>query len=123
MRPGLIVERQIRFPALMRRPNRLVGVQIHLLVCEAFSASFHEPVVLPTPVPVHADLTAVVGETPGELLAGQLAPLIGREDLRRTIADHGLLPRVQTEVGRHRVGETPGQHPATRPVQDRKHVH
>jgi hypothetical protein len=50
-------------------------------------------------------------------------PLIGIEDLRHTIAAHGLLHRVQTEVGRQRVGETPGHHPATRPVQDRKQVH
>ena len=123
MRPGLVGERQIAFQALARGLDGVVRVQIDLLVFDALPQSLDEHVVPPTPFPVHADLNAVVGEKPGELLAGKLAPLIGIEDLRRTLADHGFLHCVQTEVGRQCVGETQGQHPATRPVQDRKQIH
>ena len=81
MRPGLVVERQIAFQALMRGPDGLVGVQIHLLVFDALPESFDEHVVPPAPFSVHADLDAVVDQEPGELLAGKLAPLIRVEDL------------------------------------------
>ena len=120
MRSGLVIERQILRQALVRRPNSLVGVQIHLLVFDASPEAFHEYVVSPAPFSVHADLDAVVCQKPRELLARKLAPLIGIEDLRWTIAAHGVLHRIETEIGRQRVGEPPRQHPATGPVKNRK---
>ncbi len=71
MRPGLVVERQIAFQALVRGLDGVVCVQIDLLVFEALPQALDEHVVPPTPFPVHADLNAVVGEKPGELLAGK----------------------------------------------------
>ena len=119
----LVIECQVALQALVRGADGLVGVQIHLLVFDALPESFHEHVVAPAAFPVHADLNAVVFQEPRELLAGELAPLIGVEDVGRAIAGHGLLDRLQTEVGRQRVGQPPRQHPATRPVQDRKQIH
>ena len=113
----LIVEGEVPFQALVRRVDRLIGVQIDLLVFDALPESFHEHVVPPTPFPVHADLDAVVGQESRELLAGELAALIGIEDLGLARLCERLLDRVQTEIGRERVGESPGQHPATGPVE------
>ena len=116
MRSGLVIERQILRQALVRRPNSLVGVQIHLLVFDASPEAFHEYVVSPAPFSVHADLDAVLGEQPSELVAGELVPLVSIEDSRKAVPDNRLLHRVQTEISRERVGESPAQHPATGPV-------
>ena len=107
MRPGLIVERPIALQALVGRTDGVVRVQIDLLVCNALPKSLDEHVVSPTPFSVHADLDAVVVQGPRKLLTGELAPLIRIEDLRRAIVDHGILHRVQTEVGRERIGAPP----------------
>ena len=123
MRSGLVIERQVVLQALLRSPDGLVGVQIHLLVFDAFPEAFHEYVVSPAPFAVHADLDAVVGQQPRKLLARKLVPVIGIEDFWRAIAVDGLLHRVQTEIGCQRIGEPPGQHPATRPVENRTQVH
>jgi hypothetical protein len=122
MRSGLVVEHQIAFHALMRSPNRLVGVQIHLLVFDTFPASFHTHVIPPATFSVHAHLNAVVGQEPRELLAGELASLVGVEDLGAAILRERLPHCVETEVRRQRVGEPPRQHAATRPVQDGEEI-
>ena len=110
-------------PALMRSPSRLVGVQIDLLVFDTFPESFHKHVVAPAPFAVHADLNAVVSEQPRELVTGELAPLVGVEDLRAAILRDRLSHRIKAEVRGQRIGEPPGQHPATRPVQNGKKIH
>ena len=118
----LIVEYQVALQALVCGADGLVGVQIDLLVFNAFPRSFHEHVVPPTPFPVHADLDAVVLQEPRELLAGELAPLIGMEDLRRAIVGQGVLDCFQAEVGRERVGQPPRQHSTTGPVEHREQI-
>ena len=98
MRSGLVVECQIALLALVCSPYGVVGVQIHLLVFDAFPESLHKHVVAPAAFPVHADLDAVVSQKPRELLAGELAPLIDIEDLRRAIVGQRVLRCVQTEI-------------------------
>ena len=56
-------------------------MQVDVLVLDAFPESFDEYVVDPAPLAVHTDLDALGSEHSGELLAGELAPLIGVEDL------------------------------------------
>jgi hypothetical protein len=60
----------------VRGADGLIGVQIDLLVFDALPESFNTHVVPPTPVPVHADLNAVVCQEPRDLQTGELAPLI-----------------------------------------------
>ena len=108
---------------LVRGLDGVVCVQIDLLVFEALPESFDEHVVPPTPFSVHADLDAVVRQEPRELLAGELAPLIGVEDLGAAILRNRLPHGLETEVRRQRIGEPPGQHPATRPIQDGEEIH
>ncbi len=67
VRPGLVIERQGALQSLLRGADGLVGVQIDLLVFNAFPESFHEHIVAPTAFPVHADLDAVVFQESGEL--------------------------------------------------------
>ena len=105
-------------PQLCVQENR--GAQD--LIFNALPQSLDEHVVSPTPFAVHADLDAVVGEQPGELLTGELAPLVSIEDGRKAMPGNRLLHRVQTEIGRERVGESPGQHPATGPIEHREQI-
>jgi len=85
MRPGLVVERQIACYPLVRGLDGVVRVQIDLLVFEASPQPFHEHVVAPAPFAIHADLNAVLAQELCELLAGELAPLVGVEDFRAAI--------------------------------------
>ena len=122
VRSGLGLERYLTFYNQVRGADGLIGVQIDLLVFDALPESFDKHVVPPTPFPVHADLNAVVCQEPRELQAGELAPLIGIEDLGRAIAAHGVLHRIETEIGRERIGESPDQHPETGPVENREQI-
>ena len=123
VRPRLVIACQVALQALLGGADGLVGAQIHLLVFDTLPQPFHEHVVPPATFPVHADLDAVVFQEPRELLAGELAPLVSVEDVRRAIAGQRLLDRLETEVGRQRIGQPPRQHAATRPVQDGKQIH
>jgi len=123
MRSGLVVEPQIARYALVGVADGLVGVQIDLLVFNAFPESFHEHVIAPTPFPVHADLDAVGGQEPRELQTRELTALIGVKDLRCAIADYRVLHRVETEIGGQCVRQPPRQHAATGPVEHRAQIH
>ncbi len=123
MRPGLVVKRQVAFQCLVSSADGLVGVEIHLLVFDALPEAFYEYVVAPAAFPIHADLDAVVFQQPGEFEAGELATLIGVDDLRGTRGGQRLLDRFETEVGGQRIGQPPRQHPTAGPIQDRTQVH
>ena len=123
MRSGLVVEPQITLQPLMRRVDGVIRVQIDLLIFDTFPESLHENVIPPAAFAMHADLNAVVFQESRELLAGELAPLIRVEDLGAAILRDRLAHGVETEVRGQRIGEPPGQHPATGPVQDRTEIH
>lgn len=107
MRSDLIVERQLLLHTLVRCPDGLIRVQVDLLVCEASPQPFHEYVVSPAPVAVHADVDAMLGQQPRELLARELASLVRVEDRWGTILRDGFLHRIQAEISGQRVGQPP----------------
>jgi len=123
MRPGLVVEHQIARQPLLRRADGVIGVQVDLLVFDAFPQPFYEYVVSPASFSVHADLNALVFQESRELLAGELAPLVSVEDLRAAILRDRLPHGVEAEVCSERIGEPPGQYPATRPVEHGEEIH
>jgi len=61
-------------------------MQVNVLVFESPPEPFDENVVLTAPPAVHADGDLVVVEDLGKGVAGELAALIGIEDLRRAIS-------------------------------------
>ena len=68
------------------------------------------------PLTVHAHLNALRQQHAGEGLAGELAALVGVEDLWPTLAQ-GPLSRAATQKSTSRVlGQPPGQHVAAVPV-------
>ncbi len=123
MRPELIIEGQIAAHPLVGVADSLVGVQIDLFIFETPPQPFDEDIVPPPPRPIHTDLNAVSLQESRKLLAGELAALIGVEDLRRAIPADRLLHGLHAEVRRQRIGQPPRQHPATRPIEDRTEIH
>ena len=98
-------------------------MQIDLFVFDALPEPFYEDVVTPASCAVHADLDAVVFQEPRKLKAGELAPLVGVENVRCASTGDRLLYGFQAEVGGQRIGQPPRQHPPTCPIQDGEQIH
>ena len=54
----------------------------------------------------------------GEIVAGELATLVGIEDLRLTVPGERFLEGLDTKISAERVGQSPRQHRAAHPVHD-----
>jgi len=70
------------------------------------------------PLPSHGDADFGVLEHLGEGIAGELAPLVGVEDLGFAVTSQGVFERGHAEIGIQCIGQPPGQKLAARPVQD-----
>ena len=86
VRSVLVVERQVPPQSLMGGADAVVGLQIHRLIPRIPPQPFHKHVVPPAACAVHTDPDAMVFQTPGELLVGELAALVDVEDVRSAIA-------------------------------------
>ena len=117
MGPLLVVEGQISPNPFSGLSPILVCLQVHLLVLDAAPQPFHEDVVHAPAPAVHAHLNGLRQQHAGEGLAGELAALVGVEDLWPTLAQ-GLFQSRNTEVYLQGVGQPPGQHVAAVPVHD-----
>ena len=90
MRAPFIVELEIALQTLPCLGDRIIGVQVDLLIFHAFPEPLDQHVVDPAALAVHADLDAVPLDQADELRAGKLATLVSVEDPRRTMALDGL---------------------------------
>ncbi len=113
MWPDLIVEGHVARHPLVGVVHSLVSAQIDLFIFAAPPEALHNDVIPPTAATIHAALDALVFRYGRELQAGQLATLIGVEDLRAAKLRDRLSHRVKEEVRGQRIGEPPGQHAAT----------
>ena len=109
MGPVGVVEIEIDSQTGFGGRDRVVGLQIDLLVLDAPPQSLDEDVVAPAALAVHADRDLVVLEHLREVQAGELAALIGVEDFRLAVAGDGLLNRIDAEIGGQRIGQPPGE--------------
>src|SRR4051794_22819957 len=78
--------------------DRLVRTEIDLFIFDRAPEPFDEHVVAPAPGTVHSDRDLPAAQHVQELGAGELAALIGVEDLRRAEARERLLERGDAEV-------------------------
>ena len=81
--------------------NRIVGSEIHLLILHRAPTALNEDVVAPCTLAVHADGDAVPDEDAGEVGAGELAALIGVEDVRSAVPGKRLFKRLDAESRLH----------------------
>ena len=77
-----IIESEIAGQLLSGLGDALVGMQVDVLVLHALPQPLDEHVVDPAPLAVQADPDGVGLENLGEVVACELAALIGVEDLR-----------------------------------------
>src|SRR5438552_8446069 len=97
MGPSSVVKVEILADRMSRLADGFVGSQIDLLVFDAAPQPFDEHVVSPSALAVHADRDAVAGEDAGEGRPGELAALVGVEDLRLAVTGHRVLQRLDAE--------------------------
>ena len=121
MGPLVIVEPEVgsQFPAGLPRAG--VGFQVHLLVLHRAPQPLDEDVVRVPPLPVHADLHTAVLKDLGELLTGELAPMVSIEHLRPPPI-HRLGQGLDAEACLKSVGQAPGHYVPAVPVHDRHQV-
>jgi len=117
-----VVEREIPLQAFSCLGNRVVSLQVDLLVFHAFPQPFDEHVVDPAAFAIHADPDTVALEQSDELRAGELAALIGIEDLGLAVPLQGVLDRLEVEIRGQSVGQPPGQHAPGSPIEYRSQV-
>ena len=118
----LVVERHPPVDYPLRLEAILQIVQVYRLVLQRAPQPFDEHVVQTTTAPVHRAPYPGRLQLAGERDAGELAALIGVEDLGNAEVFQSVRQRLQAEGGVHRVGQPPGQHPPARPVHDRHQV-
>ena len=123
MRPLAVVEPQIPADRAACLRHTVIGTQVDLFILDRTPQPLDEHVVAPGPTPIHADPDRVVRQQSGERCAGELAPLVGVEDLRPAMTGQRLVDRIQAEIDLHGDGHPPGQHPSAEPVHHRSQVH
>src|ERR1700676_3064378 len=89
--------------------DRLVGVQIDMLILDRLPEPLDENIVAPASFAIHTDGDAGFLEPPGEGFAGELTALIRVEDLRLAVLGQGFFKRLQTEGCVHRDRQLPGK--------------
>src|SRR5262245_29838483 len=109
MRSPCVVEGDVAVDRLPCLADAVIGVQIDFLVLDGSPEALDEDVVSPCALAVHADRDAVVDQHAGEFGTGELAALIGIEDLRAAVFCNGLLDSIDAERSLHRVRQPPGQ--------------
>ncbi len=119
---GGVVKRDVVADARARLADRVVSVQVHLLVLDRSPDAFDEDVVAPAAPSVQADPDAFPLQSSGEGLAGELRSLVGVEYLRFSIHGKRLFQRLHAEGRIHRDQHTPGQHAAAEPVHHRGQI-
>src|SRR3954453_2672016 len=97
--PSSIVKGEIPAERSARLAHAVIGPQIDLLVLHRAPEPLNKDVVPPGATAIHADADRLVLQHPREGRAGELAALVGVEDLRFAMARHGLLHRVEAELG------------------------
>ena len=122
MRPFLIIEEEVVGQSPVEVCNRVVGLDVEVLVFDRAPEAFDEDVVECSTASIHADGDALLLQAASEPRGGELAALVGVKDLG--LADgEGLVQSLQAEIDLQRVGDPPGQDISTKPVHHGHQIH
>src|SRR5260370_3643828 len=116
VRSSCVVEGDVAANRLPCFADAVIGVQIDFFVLDGSPEALDEDIVSPRALAVYADRDAVVDQHAGEIGTGELAALIGVEDLRAAVFCNGLLDSIDAERSLHRVRQPPGQDASREPV-------
>ena len=102
--------------------HRRISMETDFLVFEATPQPLDKDVVHAAALAVDTDHDPMVFQSAGKVVTGELAALIGIEDLWPAIARERFLERLDAEIGAERVGQPPRQYRAADPIHDRHQV-
>ena len=85
MRSAGVIELEVAADLASCLCDRLVGVQVDVLVFKRTPEALNEDIVAPAALTIHADVDPFFFEPPGKGLAGELRTLIGVEDIRLAV--------------------------------------
>jgi hypothetical protein len=98
MKAALVVECEVFADAGFRLAAIGVAPQIDVLTLERPPNALDEHIVHPAPSPVHGDADPGLDQHAGEGRAGELAALVGVEDLRFAVSGQRVLQRTQNDA-------------------------
>src|SRR6202040_853198 len=99
----LVIEAEPGADAGLRLGDAGIGVEVDLLIFEAPPQPLDEDVVHVAALAVHADGDPVALQGAGEVVAGELAALVGVEDLGAAVQQERFLESLDTELRAERV--------------------
>src|SRR5476649_1179873 len=109
MRALCIVEDEVTGQRGTGLADTVVSAQVDLLVFDRSPQPLDENVVAPGAATIHADRNRVLQQQPRERGAGELAALVGVENLRPPVSDKRLFYRFEAEMHFHRDRQSPRQ--------------
>src|SRR6187200_47031 len=110
MRPSSVV---VADPVPQSGPQRRAGLErmnVYTFIFQTAPQPLDEHIIHPAPPPVHRNAHTRRPQNAGKARRGELAALVGVEDLGATMPRQSLLQRLNAEVRIHRVRDTPRQH-------------
>ena len=107
MRSLAVIEVQIPADRCARLADAVVGPEIDLFVFDRAPEPLDEDIVPPCALAVHADRDGVIQQHAGEHGAGELAALVGIENLGPGVPGERFLDRLKAECDFHRDRNTP----------------
>ena len=116
VRPPGIVESEVAGQLLPGLGDALVGMEVDVLIFHALPQAFDKYIIDPAPLAIHAYLDLVGLQHLGEVVTGELAPLVGVEDLWRAVLGDGFFERLDAEIRGHADGDPVRQDPSSGPV-------
>ena len=99
----MIVKSQIALQASFRFTDAVIGMQIDFLVLDASPEPLYKDIVTPAASPVHAYGNTFFFQKIRKLNAGELAALVGVENLGRAVEAEGFPHRIDTKICAQRV--------------------
>ena len=117
----MVVELEVCGDAVPRLGHALVGFEVDLLILEAAPEPFDEDVIGKATAAVHADGNPMGAQHAGEVVVGELAALVGVEDLGPPLAQC-VLQGFDAKARIEQIRQAPGQHVAAHPVHHRNQV-
>src|SRR3954467_2108990 len=122
MRPPSVV---VADPLPQSGPQRRAGLEcmeVYTLVLQAAPQPLNKYIIHPPPPPVHGNTHIRRSQNVSKPRRGELAALIGVEDLGFAKPLQSLLQRLNAEIRIHRVRDPPRQHLARGPIHYRNQI-
>jgi len=116
VRPAVVVELEVCRQPRLADGNGVVSKKVDLLVFDTAPQALDEHVVQAPTFAVHRDPDRTIEQDLRELRRGELAPLVGVENLRLAVEPECGSEGRDAEIDIHGVGQRPGQHHPTAPV-------